>query len=303
MKSKDITGDEKMGKFIKLYTPEGEALSGKVWDVYPRPQMRRDSFYSLNGSWDFGCGTEKAYTEKIRVPFAPESSLSGVGRGHPEGDRLYYRKVFSLPDEFIKDRVLLHIGACDQVCTVFLNEQALGRHEGGYHPFSFDVTNALKKENVLEICVTDELEANEFPYGKQTDKRGGMWYTLVSGIWQTVWLESVPEKYIRKILIDTGADYALITVDTDADDGEVILHAKDEKRFPLKDGKVRIDFSDPVLWSPENPHLYDFTVIAGKDEVQSYFALRTLETKEIGGIKRMCLNGQPYFFHGVLDQG
>lgn len=292
-----------MDQFERLYTPEGEAVSGEVWNVYPRPQMRRDSFYSLNGEWDFGCGTEKAYPEKICVPFAPESLLSGIGRGHRKGEKLFYRKAFSLPDGFIKGRVLLNIGACDQVCVVSLNGKEIGRHEGGYHPFAFDITDALEEENLLEIIVTDELNGNEFPYGKQTMKRGGMWYTPVSGIWQTVWLESVPSKYIRKVSIETGADYAYVSVDGDIGEGEVILHSKGGTRFPLQKGKACIKIAEPVLWSPENPHLYDFTVRVGEDEIQSYFALRTLEIREIGGIRRMCLNGQPYFFHGVLDQG
>lgn len=292
-----------MEEIRTLYTPEGERVSDDSWSVYPRPQMRRDSFYSLNGCWDFGIGARKVYTDKIRVPFAPESLLSGVGRGHKDGEKLFYRKIFTLPEGFQKARVLLHIGACDQACVCFLNGKEIGRHEGGYHPFSFDVTDALKKENVLEICVTDELFRSGFPYGKQTNKRGGMWYTPVSGIWQTVWMESVPDRFIRKILVETGADYACITVQGDAGEGEVVLHDKDDAKYPLKDGKVRIDFSDPVLWSPENPHLYEFTVVAGEDRAESYFALRTLEVRETGGIKRMCLNGKPCFFHGVLDQG
>ncbi|MBQ1257389.1 MAG: glycoside hydrolase family 2 [Clostridia bacterium] len=292
-----------MTDFTKLYTPEGETLSEEVWGVYPRPQMRRDSFYSLNGYWDFGCGTEKAYPGKIRVPFAPESLLSGIGRMHGDEEKLFYRKTFSLPEGFLNGRVLLNIGACDQVCRLFLNGKQIGRHEGGYHPFSLDVTHALQRENVLEIIVTDELKGNEFPYGKQTLKRGGMWYTPVSGIWQTVWLESVPDRYIGSLSVETGADYARVFVHGDLSDGEVILHAQNEIRFPLKDGKALVEIQDPVLWSPENPHLYDFTVIAGEDTVHSYFALRTLEIKEIGGVKRMCLNGKPYFFHGVLDQG
>lgn len=289
--------------FEKLYTKEGESLSEKIWNVYPRPQMKRNSFYSLNGIWDFGCGFEKVYDEKIRVPFAPESLLSGAGRGHNKGEKLFYRRGFSLPEEFHGGRVLLHIGACDQVCDVYLNGREIGKHEGGYHPFCFDVTDALQKENTIEISATDELHSHEFPYGKQTDKRGGMWYTPVSGIWQTVWMECVPEKYIRKISIQTGADWAEITVDAGCDFGEVILHGDKEISFPLVGRKTKISIDNPVLWSPENPHLYTFTVASGEDRVDSYFALRTLETKEIGGIKRMCLNGKPYFFHGVLDQG
>ncbi|MBR3929340.1 MAG: glycoside hydrolase family 2 [Clostridia bacterium] len=292
-----------MDKYNLLYTPQGEAISEESWLVYPRPQMVRDSFYSLNGWWEFGCGENKAYTEKIRVPFAPESRLSLVGRAHMKGDKLFYRKRFSLPEGFVKKRVLLNIGACDQVCRVSLNGHEIGSHEGGYHPFAFDVTDALLEENELEICAADELEKHEFPYGKQTDKRGGMWYTCVSGVWQTVWLESVPEKYIRKISVETGRDYALICVEGDTGEGEVSVSGQTERVFPLKDGKARIEIPDPVLWSPENPHLYDFTVTCGEDEVKSYFALRTLEVKDIGGIKRMCLNGKPYFFHGVLDQG
>ena len=286
-----------------LYTIEGEALSKEVWQVYPRPQMKRDSFYSLNGIWDFGCGKEKAYTEMIRVPFAPESPLSLIGRGHKKGDSLFYRRRFTLPDGFLKGRILLHIGACDQVCAVTVNGKKIGTHEGGYHPFCFDVTDEIRLENEIEITVKDDLSTHEFPYGKQTDKRGGMWYTPVSGIWQTVWMEAVPEIYIRKLSIQTGADYAEITAEGGTGTGEVILHGEKEISFPLNNGKAKISISNPVLWSPENPHLYDFTVVSGEDRVESYFALRTLETKEVSGIKRMCLNGKPYFFHGVLDQG
>ena len=288
---------------VNLYTPEGEALSKEIWNVYPRPQMKRNSFYSLNGIWDFGCGKEKNYSETIRVPFAPESLLSAVARGHKRGDVLFYRRKFSLPDNFSKGRVLLHIGACDQVCTVILNGVCIGKHEGGYHPFSFDVTDWMKEENELEISVTDELSSHEFPYGKQTDARGGMWYTPVSGIWQTVWLECVPEKYIRKLSVKTGADFAEIAVSGDCQTGKVILHEGEDTAFSLINGKARIEIQNPVCWSPENPKLYPFTIAAGEDVVESYFALRTLEIKEVNDIKRMCLNGKPYFFHGVLDQG
>ena len=286
-----------------LYTVQGENLSGTPWDIYPRPQLKRDSYVNLNGTWDFQNMEEDAlasqYTKKILVPFCPESLLSGIGAHFGEGSPLCYRKYFSLPDGFRKDRVLLHIGAADQRTQVFLNKEHLATHAGGYTNITVDITDALEGENELVICCTDDLHDQSMPYGKQTLKRGGMWYTPVSGIWQSVWLESVPENYIENLDIQTDLRAATITV-TPALSGTILCEGKE---YPLVGGKAVIAPESPRLWSPEDPFLYDFTVIAGEDRVESYFALRTIEDKVVKGIHRLCLNGKPYFFHGLLDQG
>ena len=287
-------------KFNKLYTLEGKEITGQPWDIYPRPQMKRKSFISLNGEWDFYANDGSR--ETILVPYPPESILSGIGRDMGKYPHLVYRKIFTLPKGFIKNRVLLHFGAVDQIARVKLNGVPIGEHKGGYEPFTFDITDNLLQKNILEVEVIDELENRVLPYGKQRRKRGGMWYTPVSGIWQTVWLESVPENYIRSIRIETGHNYADIIAD--APDGIVILktpYAKTENEF--KDGRAHITFKSPRMWSPEDPYLYRFVLRAGEDEVESYFAMRSLEVKDVDGVERLCLNGKPYFFHGLLDQG
>ncbi len=289
-------------EFAKLYTPEGENLNGIPWNVYPRPQLKRESFLCLNGEWDISIN--EGSWEKITVPFAPESLLSGIGRRVGTDPKLYYRKKFSLPEGFAHGgRVLLHFGAVDQIARVTLNGCELGEHRGGYTPFSFDITEHLAKENVLEVFVRDELHTKVLPYGKQCEKRGGMWYTPVTGIWQTVWLENVPENYIKSIKIETSESFALISVQG-ASEGEVTVITPDgEFYFPLENGQARIELKTPRLWSPEDPYLYEFTVKTEQDEVRSYFALRTLAVGCVNGVPRLLLNGKPYFFHGLLDQG
>ena len=284
---------------VDLMTVEGEDLQGQPWQAYPRPQMRRDSFINLNGEWELAVG-DGEFDKKIMVPFCPESQLSGIGEHFPERSSLYYRRTFSLPEDFNKGRVLLHIGAADQVAQVYVNGQFLASHRGGYEAFSVDITDVLKEENTLKICVQDDLDDKSHPYGKQTLKRGGMWYTPVSGIWQTVWLESVPETYIRKLNIENQGASVTITIEPKLD-GKVTVNGLGE--FALADGKVTISPENPHFWSPEGPYLYDFTVETAEDKVESYFALRTLEIKKIGNYQRLCLNGKPYFFHGLLDQG
>ena len=280
-----------------LYTPEGETLQGTPWQVYPRPQLKRNSYVNLNGIWDLEAEGNVA---PILVPFCPESRLSGIGRHFPEGEDLVYRRKFTLPEGFRKDRVLLHIGAADQTAEVIVNKQSFGTHEGGYNSFTVDITSALQEgENELVICCTDNLRDQTFPYGKQTLKRGGMWYTPVSGIWQTVWLENVPEAYIRSLDVQTDMTQATITLDPPLD-GVVNVCGK---RYLMKGGKVTIRPENPHLWTPEDPYLYPFTVETEQDRVESYFALRTIESKVVNGIPRLCLNGEPYFFHGLLDQG
>ena len=286
----------------KLSTLSGEALTGTPWDVYPRPRMRRDSFLNLNGIWEFSV-KEPSFTGKtILVPFCPESALSGVGEHYPEGTPLWYRRNFTLPDGFHKGRVLLHIGAADQIAEVSLNGTHLCRHEGGYEAFTVDITDALREENELTVCCWDDLNNQAFPYGKQVlpEKRGGMWYTPVSGIWQTVWLESVPETYIRKLNVENRGASVTITTEP-ALNGFVKVAGLGD--FALENGRVTITPEQPRFWSPEDPYLYACTVAAGEDRIESYFAIRSLEVKHINGYPRLCLNGKPYFFHGLLDQG
>ena len=294
--------------FVDLYTPEGEALTGQPWQAYPRPQMRRESFLNLNGEWDFtlstNCVMPEQYEEKILVPFPPQSLLSGIHRDCPEEQFLFYKKEFALPDDFKGGRVLLHVGAADQIATVYLNGSCVGEHVGGYEPFSIDITKVVEKDNALVICVTDQMSRRVLPYGKQSSKRGGMWYTPVSGIWQTVWLEYVPERYIQRLRIRTGGDWAEINVEGDVPDGFVSVQTPTgEMQVKLRQGMAKIQLSEPRMWSPEDPYLYQCTIQAGEDQVRTYFALRTLSIEEVDGIWRLCLNGKPYFFHGVLDQG
>lgn len=285
-----------------LTTPRGETLSGTPWPVYPRPQMRRDSYINLNGEWDFAVSSEKPATFDmgITVPFCPESRLSGIGRHFEEGVPMWYRRRFVLPDGFRRERVLLHIGAADQTAEVFVNGQHLCRHEGGYASFSVDITEALAEENELVIRCTDDLHDQAFPYGKQVTNRGGMWYTPVSGIWQTVWLESVPEAYIEKLNIENhGASVTISTVPP----LEGTVSVEQLGQFPLENGRVTIAPENPRFWCPDNPYLYRFTLETVQDKVESYFAIRSLEIKKVGEYPRLCLNGKPWFFHGLLDQG
>ena len=285
-----------------LTTPRGETLSGTPWQVYPRPQMRRDSYINLNGEWDFAVssGKPETFDMRITVPFCPESRLSGIGRHFEEGAPLWYRRRFLLPEGFRRERVLLHIGAADQIAEVFVNGQHLCRHEGGYASFCVDITEALAEENELVIRCTDDLHDQAFPYGKQVTNRGGMWYTPVSGIWQTVWLESVPDIYIENLNIENhGASVTISTVPP----LEGTVSVEQLGQFPLEHGQVTIAPENPHFWCPDDPYLYRFTVETAQDKVESYFAIRSLEIKKVGGYPRLCLNGKPYFFHGLLDQG
>ena len=282
----------------ELTTTAGEELCGTPWTVHPHPQMKRENWLNLNGAWDFSVDYEKKGS--ILVPFCPESKLSGIGAHFDEGSLLCYNRTFRLPEGWGKGRVILHIGAADQRADIFLNGKPVGIHKGGYDAFSFDITPFLQEENSLQICCFDDLQDQSYPYGKQTLNRGGMWYTPVSGIWQTVWLENVPEAYIRKLHIENRGYSVKISIEP-ALGGSV--HVAGLGRFGLENGSVTITPENPNLWSPENPYLYDFTVEAGEDRIDSYFAIRALEVKKVGKYPRLCLNGKPYFFHGLLDQG
>ena len=276
------------------------------WNIYPRPEMRRDSFFSLNGEWELAFSKKREIPEdfpmRILVPFPPESSLSGVTAIRQQNELLYYRRTFHLPEGFHKSKTLLHFGAVDQVVTVVLNGSPLTTHEGGYLPFSVDVTPYLEEENVLVLAVEDTLN-HDYPYGKQRVKRGGMWYTPVSGVWQSVWMESYPEGGIYDVR--TSGDDKSVTVSVTSDAAHLTLTYLDgdEEKTVEFSGSVTLTPESRRLWSPDAPSLYPFTVKSETDEAHSYFALRRLEAVRVGNRTRFALNGKPIFLHGVLDQG
>lgn len=299
-------------ELVQLYTPSGERLaqdSERIpWDAYPRPQMRRDSFLNLNGWWEFAITADtepmpEAYDRKIRVPYCPESLLSGIGEVPPAYSHLWYRRTFTLPQGFRRDRVLLHIGAADQIAWIYINGQLVGEHRGGYDPITVDITNALADENTLVIQVTDRLDDAVLPYGKQKYQRGGMWYTPVSGLWQTVWLESVPDEYITALSVSTDTNSATIYAEGVSDGVVTVMTPDGNVIVPLQNGIAQVELPDVRFWCPEDPYLYEYTIESGEDCVRSYFAVRTLDIRHINGVPRMCLNGKPVFFHAVLDQG
>ena len=221
-----------------LYTVQGETLSGTPWQVYPRPQMRRDSYLNLNGPWDFGVCEKNAtpvYDRTILVPFCPESLLSGIHEHFQEGCALCYRRKVILPEGFNRGRVLLHVGAADQELGCYVNGKRVGNHAGGYEAMTFDITDALQAENEISFICYDDLNNKNYPYGKQTRYRGGMWYTPVSGIWQTVWLESVPKNYIQKLKIENRG-YAVTITTEPALDGKLTVDGLGE--FALAKGKA-----------------------------------------------------------------
>lgn len=275
-------------------------MAHNSWDqYYPRPQLRRDSFLPLNRGWGLN-------GRPIQVPWPPQAPLSGFDR--TVGDVLRYETVFTLPEGFLPGghRAMLHFGAVDQVAEVWVNGTSVIRHEGGYLPFSADITDALGPgENRLEVKAVDTL-STDYPYGKQHRRPHGMWYTPVSGIWQPVWLEAVPKRGAVSSLRLTP-DLTGVTVEVEAAGTQFTVSADlGEGRYVTArgtDGPVRLDIPRPHLWTPDDPYLYSLIVTTDTDRVESYFALRTVDSREINGCTRLCLNGEPIFLHGVLDQG
>lgn len=271
--------------------------------AYPRPQLRRASFFSLNGAWQLN-------GRPIEVPWPPQAALSGW-KG-PVPAQLHYEKRFVLPDGFAagNKRVLLHFGAVDQTARVECNGHFVGAHAGGYLPFALDITEALRAgENVVTAQVQDTL-SHIYPYGKQSKKPGGMWYTPVSGIWQSVWLEAVPAHgavtALRTLPDLTGVQ---LTVETDATEYTVTVQLPDGGMLTRRTAERTLrlvlagDGAVPRLWTPEDPYLYRYAVETETDRVESYFALRTITVQQAGGHARLCLNEKPLFLNGVLDQG
>ena len=293
---------------------------------YPRPQLVRDSYLTLNGRWDYairptatgGVTPPAAWDGEIVVPYSPEAALSGVGRRLLPGETLWYRRTVALPGGFVAHgrRVLLHFGAVDQDCEVLIDGAVVGANRGGYWRFALDVTERLAdgRSHDLVVAVRDESDAGFRSRGKQSLRPGGIWYTPQSGIWQSVWLEAVPEVRVERIgyrtlpadgaievTVDaTGADVGPLDVRIEvAADGVVVAAATATAGEP-----VALPIPEPRLWTPDDPYLYDVTVVAGDDVVRSYTGMRTVGiAPDANGVPRLLLNGEPYFHAGVLDQG
>ena len=309
-----------------MMTEWGEKVTSEnAWRGYPRPQMVRANWTNLNGEWDYTSvtntpGRPEKWDGKILVPFPIESALSGVGRLLKPDEFLWYTRTIEC-DPKPGERILLHFGGVDFRTMVFIGHDEVTDvpHEGGQNPFTLDITDFVKKgENQLTVCVWDPTEDFVNSRGKQSFNPSGCFYTRVSGIWQTVWMETVPEKYIKSY-----------KVFTDIDKGEVSIEFKVESVKCKVEGAGTIEIENPVnpvnpvqkafipgepvtirlpapvaLWSPENPKLYHFTAKYGKDVVNGYFGMRKIEKRrDEHGYLRFFLNNKPYFMIGTLDQG
>ena len=295
-----------------LMTPWGEHLDENcILTEYPRPQMRRNSYLNLNGRWEYAITdsdeSPPRWDGTILVPFSPESALSGVGRSLQPGQTLWYRREVIVPQGFIPadGRLLLHFGAVDQEAAVYWNGRLLGRHMGGYNAFTLDATDALGPRNSLVVRVHDDTDASFHSRGKQKTRRGGIWYTPQSGIWQTVWMEAVPRHYIESLRIVPLFDQSAVEVMVRCSQPLQCEATVDGRTVPFTSGEpARIPMPDFRAWSPEDPYLYDLSVTLGEDRVESYFGMRKIEVRaDRGGAKRLFLNGEPYFQSGLLDQG
>lgn len=321
------------GNMFAQWSPQGDKLKTKwaekidvnnVLSEYPRPIMERSDWKNLNGLWDYailpiGQNEPSKFDGKILVPFAVESSLSGVMKRLGSNNELWYKQDFTVPSNWKNKEILLHFGAVDWKAEVFLNDIKIGTHTGGYTPFSFNITPYLKSgSQKLVVKVWDGTDEGHQPRGKQVRNPEGIWYTPVSGIWQTVWLEPVNSKHIANVVTIPNIDTRKLQIDVctkntnKADIVEVIL--KDGNQV-VASGKfangqnLELGVPNMKLWSPENPFLYDLEINLhenGKvvDRVKSYTAMRKISAQRDGnGIVRMQLNNKDYFHFGPLDQG
>ena len=276
---------------------------------YPRPQFKRDSYICLNGYWEYAIRKEEKIPSKfdgeILVPFSPEVSKSGVNKTVLPDDYLFYRLNLDLPSEFIKDKVILHFEAVDQIAEVFVNEQFIMKHVGGFLHFEMDIKPYLKEgKGTLVVRVQDTTNASYHSSGKQHLKPEGIWYKPQSGIYMPVWLESVKEGYIEKLKITPDIDEKVLKLSFKSSNKSAKLKLNNQIFEIEADKENIIPIENPRLWSPEDPYLYEFVISNDVDEVSSYFAMRkvSLTTNE-KGMKVIALNNKLYFMKGVLDQG
>ena len=278
---------------------------------HPRPQLVREGWVSLNGPWEHAFTRDEerppTWDGPIVVPYSPETELSGVGRQLQPDEWLWYRRAFAAPGG---ERVLLHFGAVDQSCVVWVNGAEVAAHTGGYLPFSFEITDALsgaatEGENLLEVRVRDLSETGVHARGKQRLDRGKIWYTAQSGIWQTVWLEPVPRDYVERLVLVPHLDTSeleVTVVGSDARTAAATVEVAGTTTEVTTGTASRIPIPDVRPWTPQDPYLYDLTVTMGEDRVTSYAGMRSFGVSE-GSPRRLLLNGEPFAHVGVLDQG
>jgi beta-galactosidase/beta-glucuronidase len=311
----------------KITTPWAEKVDPtKPLPEYPRPQMVRNTWMNLNGSWQYSIlpkseeSIPASYAGNILVPFAVESALSGVGKTVGKDSVLWYEKSVNIPAAYRKANILVHFGAVDWLCDVYINGKKAGTHQGGYDPFSFDITSMVTKSGPQKIAlrVWDPSDNGPQPRGKQINRPHSIWYTPVTGIWQTVWLESVPKTYISNTIQTPDVDKKSLRVNAKVEGsmpGDLLLVSawkgseKLAEQSVAPDQEINLSLPNAALWSPDKPNLYDLKVAVmrkGKkvDEVSSYFAMRKISmAADASGIQRMLLNDQFVFQYGPLDQG
>jgi beta-galactosidase/beta-glucuronidase len=314
-------GGEMMSQWGKKVSPEN------VWQEYPRPQFERTEWKNLNGLWDYSLlktnqSEPKRFQGKILVPFSFESPLSGVGKKITPEDKMWYKKSFSLPKNWDGKDVIIHFEAVDYHCSVWVNDILVGSHKGGFDRFSFNITPYLKLKGNQKVVlsVEDATNFSSQPRGKQQINASGIYYTPVSGIWQTVWLEAVsPEAYLEEVKTTTDLDRSLVTLTPLANKAlvsgykvavEVFFEGKKVTSGSTESNEaLSLKIDHPHLWSPDNPHLYtikmSFANPNGKliDRVESYFGMRKISLGDHKGVKYLFLNNEPLFHYGTLDQG